>query len=131
MSSFGSWFWGTSKESAYIGWFVTLAGGVGIGAGGAIIVVTRAFAEMIPALSPNLRVNPEVYANFQLMGTGLVLFGFLLCLLGIFSIRHSQKTAFTQPSTIGKKFCRHCGTENKNTATFCEKCGKRIGESES
>lgn len=26
-----------------------------------------------------------------------------------------------------KKFCRHCGAENKTDAVFCEKCGKKIG----
>lgn len=30
------------------------------------------------------------------------------------------------PEAKGKRFCRHCGAENKTDATFCEKCGKKI-----
>lgn len=28
--------------------------------------------------------------------------------------------------SLGIKYCRYCGTENKNDAHFCEKCGKKI-----
>jgi hypothetical protein len=32
----------------------------------------------------------------------------------------------TLPSSVGAKYCRYCGAENKNDATYCEKCGKNI-----
>jgi len=28
--------------------------------------------------------------------------------------------------SLGTKYCRYCGTENRDDAYFCEKCGKRI-----
>lgn len=28
--------------------------------------------------------------------------------------------------SLGIKYCRYCGTENKKDAHFCEKCGKKI-----
>ena len=31
--------------------------------------------------------------------------------------------------TSGIRFCRHCGSENKDDALFCERCGKKISES--
>ena len=129
MSSSGSWFWGTSKDSAYAGWLVTLAGGFCIGAGLAIIFITRAFAEVIPTLDPSFGINPEAYANLQLMGMALFFLGLLGCLFGIFVIHRSLKTETGKPMvsiSMEKKYCRYCGTENKSDAVFCEKCGKAI-----
>ena len=129
MSSFGSWFWGTSKSSAHAGWLVTLAGGFGMGAGLAIIFVTRIFVEVIPTLNPNIQINPEAYANLQLMGMGIFFLGLLVCLFGFFVIHRSLKTETGKPMvsiSMEKKYCRYCGTENKSDAVFCEKCGKAI-----
>jgi len=30
--------------------------------------------------------------------------------------------------SLGIKFCRYCGGENRNDAYFCEKCGKKISD---
>jgi len=128
MSSSGSWFWGTSKSQAYAGWLVTLAGGFGMGAGLAIIFVTRTFVEVIPTLNPNLQINPEAYANLQLLGAVLIFLGLLGCILGIVAIHHSQKSMTS--ISVEKKFCQYCGTEIKSDAVFCEKCGKKISENQ-
>jgi hypothetical protein len=43
----------------------------------------------------------------------------------------SAKMFFAKPSiSTEKKYCRYCGTENNKDAIFCEKCGKRIAETE-
>jgi len=42
----------------------------------------------------------------------------------------SQKTWVSEEglvtASLGIKYCRYCGTENKKNAHFCEKCGKKI-----
>lgn len=90
-------FWGTSKQSAYIGWFLTLIGGAGISAGGVLILVTRIITERFRALNPNLTINPEAYANVQLMGAVLIFIGLFGCIFGIVAIHNSQKTVMAQP----------------------------------
>lgn len=122
-------FWGFSEQSAYVGWFVTLSGGVGIGVGCAMVFFARVFAQIIPTLNPNLMIDPEGYANLQLLGSIFIFMGLLGCIFGIMAIHHSQKTVTEKPVasvTMEKKFCRYCGTENKTDAVFCEKCGKKL-----
>ena len=127
MPKSNSWFWGTSKQSAYTGWFITVFGGAGIGAGVAILYVTRLLTEI--AGKNNISFDPILFADVQLFGTVLIFIGLFGCIFGILAIHNSMKTVNGKSMvsvSMEKKFCRYCGTENKSDAAFCEKCGKKI-----
>ncbi len=132
MSTFSDKLWGTPKQSAYFGWFFALLGGVMVGAGVVVMVLTRWFQEFLTA--HNFVGNPGDFATVQLYGAIFIFLGIFVAIIGIFAINHSQKKIVSQslpsqtPVSIEKKFCRFCGTENKKEAVFCEKCGKQISE---
>ena len=112
-------FWGTSKQSAYVGWFVTFIGGFALGIGVVLLLTMRMLVEIRETVG-----DPILYADLQLLSAVLVFLGLLGCIFGIVAIHHSQKS--TTSVSVEKKFCQYCGTEIKSGAVFCEKCGKKI-----
>jgi len=120
-----SWFWGNIRQAAYSGWFLALLCGSSVGSGASLILFIRMLIGRIPSVDPN------VYADVQLLGAFLIFVGLASGVLGIFATYNSAKMATGKPMElpfVGKRYCRYCGTENKNDAYFCEKCGKMIRE---
>ncbi|MCW4052228.1 MAG: zinc ribbon domain-containing protein [Candidatus Bathyarchaeota archaeon] len=125
MSSSRSWFWGNIRQSAFAGWFLALLCGSGVGAGVSLLFFSRALLSRIPSVDPN------VYADVQLLSAFLIFIGLASGILGILATYNSTKMATGKPAAApfaGKRYCRFCGAENKNDAYFCEKCGKMIVE---
>lgn len=109
---------------AYGGWSSALLSGILIGFGVLLLIVMRMLVETFGTVG-----DPHAYADVQLWGTFLIIFGVVLGAVGIYEISSSLKTVSPQPSITtleGKKYCRYCRTENKSDAVFCEKCGKKI-----
>ncbi len=120
-----SWFWGNIRQAAYSGWFLALICGASVGSGVSLFFFTRYLVGRIATIDPN------VYADAQLLGALLIFIGLASGVLGIFATYNSAKMATGRPLTnpiATKKYCRYCGTENKSDAYFCEKCGKLIRE---
>jgi len=120
-----SWFWGNVRQAAYAGWFLALLCGSSIGSGASLFFFTRMLLQRAPTIDPN------IYADVQLLGAFLIFIGLISGVLGIFATFNSAKMATGRPATypfVGKQYCRYCGAENKNDAYFCEKCGKMIRE---
>jgi hypothetical protein len=87
------------------------------------------FTRMLIGRVPT--VDPNVYADVQLLGAFLIFIGLASGVLGFFATYNSTKMATGKPGAtpfVGKRYCRYCGAENKNDAYFCEKCGKMIRE---
>ncbi len=120
-----SWFWGNIRQAAFSGWFLALICGSSVGSGVSLFFFTRMLMGRIPTIDPN------VYADVQLLGFFLIFIGLVSGVLGIFATYNSAKMATGKPtaiSIVAKRYCRYCGMENKNDAYFCEKCGKLIRE---
>jgi hypothetical protein len=120
-----SWFWGNIRQAAYSGWFLALLCGSSVGSGASLILFIRMLIWIIPSIDPN------IYADAQLLGAFLIFIGSASGVLGIFATYNSAKMANGRPMElpfVGKRYCRYCGTENHNDAYFCEKCGKMIRE---
>ena len=125
MPSSRSWFWGNIQQSAYAGWFLALLCGSSVGSGASLLFFTRMLLGRIQPIDPN------VYADVQLLSAFLIFIGLASGVLGIFATYNSTKMATGRPAAspfVGKRYCRYCGAENKNDAYFCEKCGKMIVE---
>jgi hypothetical protein len=85
-----------------------------------------------------------LFADFHQDISWMYLVGILLMSVGFLDLRYEMtkiskivaqvnqeleraKAKLPEPSPpTAKIFCRYCGTENKNDAVFCEKCGKKI-----
>lgn len=141
-----------SKSSwAYGGWSSGLIGGILIGFGIIILVIAPLIVNLNEEWTaqindildlwrtwhpsddlPTAHTPSGVYlgfANAQLLGAIAIFIGLIVGAIGIYEIRSSLKTVSPQPlvtASVGKKYCRYCGTENKDDAVFCEKCGKGI-----
>jgi len=125
MSGSRNWFWGNVRQAAYSGWVLALLCGSSVGSGVSLFFFTRMLLNRVPAVDPN------VYADVQLLGAFLVFIGLASGLLGVFAVNNSVKMATGKPTAspfVGKQYCRYCGAENRNDAYFCEKCGKMIRE---
>jgi hypothetical protein len=117
-----SWFWGNIRQAAYSGWLLALICGSSIGSGISLFLFTRMQGQLAT-------IDPNLYADAQLLGVLLVFVGLISGVLGIFATHYSAKTSSGRPTAlpfVGKHYCRYCGMENKNDAYFCEKCGKLI-----
>jgi len=125
MSNSRSWFWGNIRQAAYAGWILALICGSSLGSGASLFFFTRMLLTRAPTIDPN------IYADVQLLGAFLIFIGLASGVLGIFATLNSAKMATGKPAAspfVGKQYCRYCGAENKNDAYFCEKCGKMIRE---
>jgi hypothetical protein len=49
-------------------------------------------------------------------------------LYAIAKIASFGKSSIPPPPSSRITFCRYCGTQSKNDAVFCSKCGKRIAD---
>jgi hypothetical protein len=80
------------------------------------------------------------YTASYYTGQYLVFFGILLAGMGLIGaiavwigqyLNNRKKASYLPPpppliSAPVQKYCRYCGTENKNDAFYCEKCGRQI-----
>ena len=110
----------------YGGWFSGLLGGILIGAGISLLWVSRTLVEITERVG-----DPLAYADVQLWGVIVIFLGIVFGAIGIYAIYSSPKTLSPKPSvtvSVGKKYCRYCGTETKSDTVFCEKCGKKLTE---
>lgn len=69
-------------------------------------------------------------AAIPVIGEILKLVAWILAAVGFFSIRmptHVPVTPPTMPVAQERRFCQYCGAANHLDASFCQKCGKKIG----
>jgi ribosomal protein L40E len=89
--------------------------------------------------SRNIFTGQVLSYDFPLLpyGVAVGLLGVIVVVIG-FVIRDEPPKSVAPvpyvppaPSLVPKKYCRFCGSENKNDAVFCEKCGRQIGDPKS
>lgn len=133
---------------AYGGWFSGLIGGLIIGFGIMLLLISPLIVSVHEAWTneindilntwrslhpnddiPTAQIPSEVYygyANVRLWGAIAIFIGLIIGVIGLYEIHHSLKTVSSEPLVMEKKYCRYCGAENKSDAIFCEKCGKKM-----
>ena len=92
MSNSRSWFWGNIRQAAYAGWILALICGSSLGSGASLFFFTRMLLTRAPTIDPN------IYADVQLLGAFLIFIGLASGVLGIFATLNSAKMATGKPA---------------------------------
>jgi len=83
-------FWGAPKQSAFVGLFLLIIGGIIIGGGIAFIIVpARPLRSILDAwmnITPTVDINPEFYAMVYLFGALAITVGLVLCIVGMYVV---------------------------------------------